>query len=228
MAYRPDEADVARSGLLPWSPNAPRLGLVPDERLFPATLMPDCDWWHALWHDPAAVLRAVGINTGMDVVDLCCGDGFFTVPLCQLVDPGATWAIDLDADLLDQTTRACRGQPNFHAILGDARDLPHLIGGPVDFVFMANTFHGVPDKLDLSRAVWGSLKPGGRFAIVNWHRRPREQTPVLGKPRGPDAALRMAPEDVRRIVEPAGFTLSTVVEVGPYHYGAVFRKPESV
>jgi hypothetical protein len=38
----------------------------------------------------------------------------------------------------------------------------------------------------------------------------------------------MAPEDVRRIVEPAGFTLSTVVEVGPYHYGAVFRKPESV
>lgn len=201
---------------------------MPDERLFPATLMPDRDWWHALWPDPAKVLREVGIGTHMDVVDLCCGDGHFTAPLCQLVYPGATWALDLDAELLDQTTRACRGQPNFHALLGDARELPHLIDTPLAFVFIANTFHGVPDKLALSRAAHDSLKDGGRFVIINWHRRPREETQVLGQPRGPDTPLRMEPEDVRRVVEPAGFALSGIVDVGPYHYGAVFRKTESV
>ncbi len=193
-----------------------------DERLFPATVMPDKDWWHALWPDPDAVLRAIGIEPGMDVVDLCCGDGHFTRPLCSLVQPGAVWALDLDAELLDQAKQACAGYPGFHAILGDARELPARINTPVDLVFIANAFHGVPDKIALSAAVHDALKPGGRFAVINWHRLPREETVVLGKPRGPDTGLRMDPEDVRLAVEPAGFKLEDVVDVDPYHYAALF------
>jgi len=199
-----------------------------DERLFPATIMPDNDWWHALWPDPEAVLYAVDIRPDMQVVDLCCGDGHFTSPMCRLVHPGRTWALDLDADLLGQAEQACRENPNFHAVLGDARDLPALLDGPVDFVFIANTFHGVPDKTALSRAVHDTLGKGGRFAIINWYRRPREETTVLGQPRGPDTELRMEPEDVRQEVEPAGFTLEKVVDVGPYHYGAVFVKSANI
>ena len=80
-----------------------------------------------------------------------------------------------------------------------------------------------PDESALSRT---QLLP----YLVNTarHRRPREETPVLDQPRGPDAVLRMAPEDVCRVVEPAGFALSAVVDVGPYHYGAVFRRAESI
>lgn len=192
--------------------------------LFPATVMPDKDWWQALWPDPEAVLRAVGIKPDMQVVDLCCGDGHFTRPMCQLVYPGTTWALDMDAALLRQAEQACQGNSNFHPVLGDARELPKLIGAPVDFVLIANTFHGVPDKTGLSRAVHQALKPGGRFAIINWYRRPREETTVLDHPRGPDTELRMEPDDVRQVVEPAGFTLDKVVDVGPYHYGAVFLK----
>ena len=195
-----------------------------DERLFPATIMPDNDWWHALWPDPEAVLHAVGIRPDMQVVDLCCGDGYFTRPMCRLVQPGRTWALDLDADLLGQAEQACQENPNFHAILADARDLPVRVDGLVDFVFIANTFHGVSDKTALSRAVHDVLGKGGRFAIINWYRRPREETPVLDQPRGPDTELRMEPDDVREVVEPAGFTLEKVVDVGPYHYGAVFIK----
>ncbi len=192
--------------------------------LFPATIMPDKDWWQALWPDPEAVLREVGLEPEMNVVDLCCGDGHFTKPMCQLVYPGKTWALDLDPDLLGRAEQGCRGSPNFHAILGDARELPKQISEPVDFVFMANTFHGVPDKTGLSRAVHRAIKPGGRFVIVNWYRRSREETTVLDQPRGPSTALRMDPEDVRQVVEPAGFELKKVIAVGPYHYGAVFLK----
>ncbi len=190
--------------------------------LFLATQMPDRDWWQALWADPEDVLRAVGVEAGMQVVDLCCGDGHFTAPMCKRVHPGAVYALDLDADLLSQAGRACRDHENFHAILGDASELAILLPDPVDFVFIANTFHGVPDKTRLSESVCEVLKPGGRFAIVNWHSRPREETVVLGKPRGPRAELRMTPEDVRQAVEPAGYKLERLVEVGPCHYGAVF------
>jgi predicted methyltransferase len=195
-----------------------------DERLFPATVMPDRDWWHALWPDPEAVLRTIGIASGIGVVDLCCGDGHFTKPMCQLVHPGKAWALDLDAELLAEAVQACQDWPNFVPVRADARELCRYISEPVDFVFIANTFHGVPDKTALSKVVYAALKPGGRFAIINWHRQPREETPVLGQPRGPDTSLRMEPNEVRTLVEPAGFKLEKVVDVGPYHYGAVFLK----
>ena len=47
--------------------------------------MPDREWWQALWPDPGRVLEDVGVGDGMRVVDLCCGDGYFTVPMAQLV-----------------------------------------------------------------------------------------------------------------------------------------------
>lgn len=31
------------------------------DKLFPATVMPDQDWWHALWPNPSQVLRDAGI-----------------------------------------------------------------------------------------------------------------------------------------------------------------------
>lgn len=195
-----------------------------DERLFPATLMPDEDWWHALWPDPEGVLQAVGIEPGMQVVDLCCGDGHFTRPMCERVRTGKVWALDLDAELLARAEERCAQHPNFQSVAGDARDLPAHITAPVDFVFIANTFHGVPDKVSLSKAVHAVLKEDGHFAIINWYHRPRETTTVLDQPRGPDTELRMDPEAVQVVVEPAGFVLEKVVDVGPYHYAAVFMK----
>ena len=53
---------------------------------------------------------------------------------------------------------------------------------------------------------------------------PREETTVLGKPRGPGASMRYAPEQLVVWLEPAGLALVEVVEVGPYHYGAVFER----
>jgi hypothetical protein len=34
----------------------------------------------------------------------------------------------------------------------------------------------------------------------------------------------MTPDDVAAVVEPAGFILACVVELPPYHYGAIFKK----
>jgi SAM-dependent methyltransferase len=95
----------------------------------------------------------------------------------------------------------------------------------MDFIFMANAFHGVPDKPRLCRVVYDALRPGGRFAIVNWHRQPRERTTVLGEPRGPRTELRMTPEDTSAVVTPAKLVLLKVVNLPPYHYAAIFGRP---
>lgn len=70
------------------------------DAFFPATAMPDSDWWQALWPDPRSVLDEMGVEVGMVVVDLCCGDGLFTAPLCAM----ASWvyAIDIDTEMIDR------------------------------------------------------------------------------------------------------------------------------
>ena len=51
-----------------------------------------------------------------------------------------------------------------------------------------------------------------------------QQTTILGEPRGPATELRITPQATIAAVEPYGFNLRDVVEVGPYHYGAVFER----
>ena len=191
---------------------------------FQGTEMPDTGWWEALWPDPAKVLASTGLTGGADAIDLCSGDGWFTLPMAKVARH--VFAIDIDRKLLN-TARAYlekSGVSNCDLIEGDAYDVARLVPRPVDFVFLANAFHGVPEPTLLARAVAAALKPGGRFAIVNWHKRPREETTILGEPRGPATALRMTPEATAAVVEPAGLKLREIVDVPPYHYGAIFEK----
>ncbi len=195
------------------------------EAFFPATVMPDHDWWQALWPDPEEIVRELGVRSGMTVLDLCCGDGYFTAALARRVRKGQIFGIDLDAQMLQIAESACAEMENSTFLQGDAMALHRLLPDPVDYCLMANTFHGVPKQTALAREVARVLKPGGLFAVVNWHARPREETPVLGQARGPRTELRMTPEQVRAVVEPAGFLLKRVVELPPYHYGALFQLP---
>ncbi|MBN6742976.1 methyltransferase domain-containing protein [Acidithiobacillus sp. MC6.1] len=192
------------------------------DRLFQATGMPDQEWWHALWPDPEGVVKALHIESGMTVIDLGCGDGYFTAAIARQVGQGRVIGFDLDPAMLEQAKVVCDGMTNCDWLLGDAMELSHLIPAPVDYVLIANTFHGVPDKTALAREVAAALNPNGRFAIVNWYPKPREETTVLDKPRGPSTELRMSPEQTCAAVEPAGFKLEALVELPPYHYGAVF------
>lgn len=186
--------------------------------------MPTTGWWEALWPNPAAVVAAVGITHAMDVVDLCSGDGWFTLPIAKVARHVV--AIEIDPQLLDVARHrlAEAGATNCDFLEGDAYHLQDLVQSKVDFVFMANAFHGVPDRLRLASAVHNVLKSGGRFAIVNWHPRTREETTVLGEPRGPRTELRLSSRQTIESVIAAGFKSVAVVEVPPYHYGAIFER----
>jgi ubiquinone/menaquinone biosynthesis C-methylase UbiE len=193
---------------------------------FTGTGMPDPQWWMALWPDPAEVLATVGVAPGMNVIDLCCGDGWFTAPLSKIARK--VTAIDIDAELIEAARvrlAESGGAPNSEFAVADAYDLAAVVREPYDHVFLANAFHGVPDGPRLARAVHAVLKPGGLFAVVNWYARPRETTPILGEPRGPATEQRMTLEQTIASVEPGGLKFRNAVDVSPYHYGAIFERP---
>jgi SAM-dependent methyltransferase len=191
---------------------------------FNGTEMPTAGWWEALWPDPAMVLNQVGIRDGMTVVDLCSGDGWFTLQIAKIASHVV--AVDIDANLLDMANLRLveGGFTNGVFVEGNAYDVAKLVPQAVDFVFLANAFHGVPERSRLARSVATALRSNGHFAIVNWHARPREETTILGEPRGPSTELRITPEITVAAVEQSGFRLVRLVELPPYHYGAIFGK----
>lgn len=191
---------------------------------FEGTEMPTAGWWEALWPDPAGVLRAVGLKPDMNVIDLCSGDGWFTLQIAKIARHAA--AIDIDAALLDVARKRLSesGMTNCGFIKGDAYEIGRLWPQPVDFVFMANAFHGVPDKARLVREVRNALRPGGRFAIVNWHQRPHEETTIFGEPRGPRTDLRLSPEQTVEMAKVDGLKLADLLDVPPYHYVVILER----
>jgi SAM-dependent methyltransferase len=190
--------------------------------------MPTAGWWEALWPDPAGVVAAVGLRPGMEVaVDLCCGNGWFTLPIAKIAR--RVVAIDIDPGMVEMARLRCSesGAENCDFVRGDAYEVKRLVPGRADFVFMANSFHGVPDRTRLAHVVASALKPGGRFVIVNWHRRPREETQILGEPRGPETRLRLSPEQTINSIDGADLSLAETIDLPPHHYAVLFQTRDS-
>src|SRR5260221_5668383 len=103
---------------------------------FQGTEMPGAGWWEALWSNPAGVLAAVGIKPGMDVVDLCSGDGWFTLQIAKIARHVV--AIDIDPNLLDVARHRLKegGVTNCAFAAGNAYALVALAPRLADFVFM--------------------------------------------------------------------------------------------
>ena len=51
------------------------------------------------------------------------------------------------------------GAPNCTFVEADAYSIAKIVPRPVDHVFLANAFHGVPDQPRLARAVHDVLSP---------------------------------------------------------------------
>ena len=94
---------------------------------FEGTEMPTAGWWEALWPDPASVLAAVGIKPGMEVIDLCSGDGWFTLQIAKIARH--VTAIDIDPAMLDVARHRLTesGMTNCNFVTGDAYELAKLV-----------------------------------------------------------------------------------------------------
>ncbi len=102
---------------------------------FQGTEMPTAGWWEALWPDPAGVLAAVGLKPDMDVIDLCSGDGWFTLQIAKTARH--VIAIDIDPHFLEVARHRLSesGVTNCDFVAGDAYELSKLVPAPVDFVY---------------------------------------------------------------------------------------------
>ncbi len=151
------------------------------------SLAPGCAWLKRRayeggdrdsWQQPDRVVQQLALAPDAVVADIGAGGGYFTFRLADAVPQGRVFAVDVDADMTSYLAEraASEGRENVVTVLADPEDpgLPE----PVDWVFVCNTFHHLPDPPTYFRTLRTSLRAGGRIAIVEYA--PRDGFSLLG------------------------------------------------
>lgn len=137
-----------------------------------------CPWWlgyllasplRRLLQDPETIMRPY-VTEGMDVLDVGCGMGFFSLSLAKLVgETGMVFCIDLQEKMIEGLRRRARKAGLIERI--DARVCSRAsigvsdIAGMIDFAVLFALVHEVPDKEKLFSEVYSTLKQSATLLL---------------------------------------------------------------
>ena len=168
---------------------------------------------------PAAMLDALKIPPGSTVADVGAGAGYHTIPLARRVGPeGTVLATDVQPEMIQMLKQRAQaeGVSNIKPLLCSQRDTK-LPDGKVDLVLMVDVYHECTDPEATLLGLHKALRPGGRLVLVEFR---GEDPEVPIKPEH-----KMTVKQVRREVEPQGFTFKTSLEFLPWQHVIIFEKP---
>lgn len=164
---------------------------------------------------PKQLIADMALRPGSTVADVGTGAGYMLPYLSQAVGAsGKVLAEDIFPDFLDKARqRAAEFHlSNVEFIQGAERD-PHLPPASLDAVLMLEVYHHLNYPGDLLHHLAEAMKPGARFFLVDFHKRPG------------DNHIRIDKDDVIREVTSNGFRLVSESERASDHqYMAVFEK----
>jgi ubiquinone/menaquinone biosynthesis C-methylase UbiE len=122
---------------------------------------------------PGVLLNKMKLDAGMTVVDLGTGLGNMLAMLSRRVGPtGRVLAEDTEDQLLAAAKEMAVTQnlTNVTFIKGTDAD-PKLPEGQVDLVFAFDVYHHFANPEKILAAIYKSLRPEGRLAIVEYYKR---------------------------------------------------------
>lgn len=184
--------------------------------------MPAREVWEAFF-DAGAILDRLGVDADVrDLVEFGCGYGTFTVAAAKRVS-GRVFSNDIEPGMLAHATEKSvnEGVRNIHFELRDfMADGTGLADASMDYALLFNILH-VDEPKNLLTEAHRTLVPGGRLGVIHW-------VHDADTPRGPPLDIRPTPAQCTRWAKEAGFSTSgDVIDLPPYHYGLVFRKPSA-
>jgi ubiquinone/menaquinone biosynthesis C-methylase UbiE len=174
---------------------------------------------------PAELVARLEIASGSTVVDLGTGTGNLLEALSGAVGPkGRVLAEDIQSDFLERARDRSRkaNLRNIEFVLGTDVD-PKLPAGAADMVIVLDAYHHFDYPEKMLAAIKRSLRPGGRLAIVEYHK--KSGAMETGDPDFAIKHIRAGAEQVVNEVQAAGYKLIWRREHAPgSQYIAMFRR----
>ncbi len=171
----------------------------------------------AEWQKPDEVIRALKLGPGETLCDVGSGPGYFALRAARLLEAtGWVYAEDVEASMIDALRdRVSQARlSNVTPILGLPDD-PLLPRASCDVILVVNTYHLFPNGPAFLRRLGKSLKPGGRLANIDFHKRETPQGPVV--------ARRVARESFLADAQRVSFKLVGEEKFLPYQYFLILK-----
>jgi ubiquinone/menaquinone biosynthesis C-methylase UbiE len=175
---------------------------------------------------PNELVQRLAVAPGSVVVDLGTGTGNLLAALSKAVGPtGRVVAGDIHSDFLDRARARAKseGLNNVDFLLGTETD-PRLPEAKADLVVVLDAYHHFDYPDQMLAAIRRGLKPGGRLAIVEYHKL-RGAMEVADDPDFALRHVRAGAEQVKKEVQAAGYRFLWNHEHAPgSQYIAIFQK----
>ena len=167
------------------------------------------------WQKPDEVIQALGLEPDAIVADIGAGTGYFSMRLASRVPKGRVYAVDTEPDMVRHLAQRAQreGLKNLSTMAG-APDDPRL-PAKVDVALFVDVYHHIENRERYFAKLAGTLRPGGRVAIIDFR---------MDSPEGPPRAARIESERVKAELARAGYKLSREHAFLPNQYFLVFER----
>lgn len=164
------------------------------------------------WQDPEAILKNIGVKTGITFADIGCGGGFFALPAARMVGKeGKVYGVDANpASIASLREQAIMERlKNLFPTHGLAEETV-LCRHCADIVFFGMALHDFKDPALALKNARLTIKPNGRLINLDWKKDAHSF--------GPPAHIRFDVAKASGLIESADFIIESVKDSGPYHY----------
>jgi cyclopropane fatty-acyl-phospholipid synthase-like methyltransferase len=183
----------------------------------------DADAWAAqfedpkrdTWQKPEQVIAALQLAPDAKVADIGSATGYFPVRIAKALPKSRVYGMDVESSMVDYLNKRAEAEQltNLSSHLAEFADAK--IPEPVDLILMVNTYHHIEARPAYFAKLKGSLKEGGRIAIIDFTRASKM---------GPDAMEKIPPEQVEAELKEAGFKLVQTQTFLPEQFFLVFSQ----
>ena len=149
---------------------------------------------------PEIILQKLGIRSGKTILDLGCGNGFFTFPAAVAMGAGMVIAADSSEEMLSLLKQ--RNTPDNIQILKVDEVKMDIEDDSVDAAVLIALYHEFKFPRDNLAEIHRTLKPRGKVLILDWD-------PLSEKERGPAKAHRVAKVQAIKDLKASGFTVES-------------------
>jgi ubiquinone/menaquinone biosynthesis C-methylase UbiE len=125
------------------------------------------NWLRKIFQPPEQTLMRY-VKSGMTVLDLGCGTGYFSIPMSNLVGAnGKVIAVDVQSAMLEKLESKLTNSTNKNRITLIEGEVTSLrFSNEIDFALAAYVFHELPDQFAALKHLHDIVKPGGVILIL--------------------------------------------------------------